>query len=141
MKFAGSGTVIVIDASSCPDVGFWGSTIALIAKAKGVEGAVIDGGCRDTWEIRRIEFPVFCSNIGRTEVVGRLEIRPEDVNIPVTIGGVTVNPYDIIIGDDDGVVVVPKGIAEEVLKRAERQLAMDRETQRKYLNKLGLSLP
>ena len=141
MKFAGSGTVIVVDSSSCPDVGFWGSTIALIAKAKGVEGTVIDGGCRDTWEIRRMEFPVFCSNIGRTEVVGRLEIRPEDVNIPVTIGGVTVNPYDIIIGDDDGVVVVPKGIAEEVLKRAERQLAMDRETQRKYLNKLGLFLP
>ena len=141
MRFAGPGTVIVINADGCMNVGFWGSMIALVAKAKGVEGAVIDGGCRDTWEIQHIRFPVFCRSRGKTEVIGRLEIRPENVNIPVSIGGVTVNPGDIIVGDDDGVVVVPKRIAPQVLERAEKQFALDRASQKPYLDMLGLTLP
>ena len=94
--------VIAINSDVCLDAGFWGSMIALVAKAKGVEGVVLDGGCRDVWEIQRIKFPVFSRGIGRTEVIGRLEIRSEDVNVQVSVGGVTVNSYDMIVGDDDG---------------------------------------
>ncbi|MEM2788875.1 MAG: RraA family protein [Candidatus Bathyarchaeia archaeon] len=140
MRSAGPGTIIAINCDGCLDVGFWGSMIALVAKAKGVEGVVLDGGCRDTWEIQRIRFPVFCRAIGRTEVVGRLEIKPEFINIPVSIGGVTVNPGDIVVGDDDGVVVVPRKIALQVVERAERQMAMDRASQKPYLDMLGLTL-
>ncbi|MEM1506858.1 MAG: RraA family protein [Candidatus Bathyarchaeia archaeon] len=140
MRSAGPGTIIAINCDGCLDVGFWGSMIALVAKAKGVEGVVLDGGCRDTWEIQRIRFPVFCRAIGRTEVVGRLEIKPEFINIPVSIGGVTVNPGDIVVGDDDGVVVVPRKIALQVVERAERQIAMDRASQKPYLDMLGLTL-
>lgn len=140
MKDAGPGTVLTVDLDGYVDVGFWGSMIALAAKDKGVEGIVLDGGCRDTWEIRKIGFPVFCRGIGRTEVIGRVEVKPENVSIPVEIGGVTVNPGDVVVGDDDGVVVVPRKVASEVLERAERQLSLDRKAQKPYLDKMGLTL-
>lgn len=139
MKFAGQGTVLVMDLAGYVDVGFWGSMIGLAAKDKGVEGVVLDGGCRDTWEIQQIRFPVFCRGTGRTEVIGRLELRPEDVNIPIVVGGANVNPGDVIVGDDDGVVVVPRKVAQQVLERAEKQLAIDRKAQKPYLDKVGLT--
>ncbi|MBS7653871.1 MAG: RraA family protein [Candidatus Bathyarchaeia archaeon] len=141
MRLAGPGTVIAINSAGCINVGFWGSMIALVAKSKSVEGVVLDGGCRDIWEIQRIRFPVFCRSRGRTEVVGRLEIPSENVNISILIGGVTVNPGDVIVGDDDGVVVVPRKIAHRVLERAEKQLMLDRNSQKPYLEKLGINLP
>lgn len=140
MKFAGRGTVIVVDLDGYVDVGFWGSMIGLVAKDKGVEGIVLDGGCRDVWEIQQIGFPVFCRGRGRTEVIGRIELKPEMVNVPVTVGGAIVNPSDIIVGDDDGVVVVPGKIASNVLERAERQLSLDRKAQKPYLDRMGLTL-
>lgn len=140
MKFAGRGTVIVVDLDGYIDVGFWGSMIALIAKEKGVEGIVLDGGCRDSREIRQIGFPVFCLGTGRTEVIGRVEVHPENVNAPVVIGGATIKPGDIVVGDDDGVVVVPRKVQSDVLLRAERQLSLDREAQKPYLDKMGLTL-
>ncbi|MBO3804101.1 MAG: RraA family protein, partial [Candidatus Brockarchaeota archaeon] len=140
MDLAGPGTALVVDAEGYVDVGFWGSMVALVAKRKGVKGIVLDGGCRDSWEIRRIGFPVFCRGVGRTEVVGRIELDKERVNVPVVVGGATINPGDIVVGDDDGVVVVPAKVASKVLERAERQLYLDREAQRPYLASLGLSL-
>ena len=140
MKLAGRGTVIVVDLDGYVDVGFWGSMIALVAKRKGVEGIVLDGGCRDSHEIKQVGFPVFCRGVGRTEVIGRVEVTPENVNVPVVIGGTIINPGDIVVGDDDGVVAVPMKVAPEVLARAERQLSTDRDSQRPYLEKLGLTL-
>jgi len=140
MKFAGPGTVLAVNLAGYDDVGFWGSMIGLVAKDKGVEGIVLDGGCRDTWEIQQIGFPVFCRAIGRTEVIGRIEIKPENVNTPVVIGGANVNPRDVMMGDDDGVIVVPRKVAEDVLERAERQLAADRKAQKPFLEKMGLTL-
>lgn len=140
MKHAGPGVVLAVDLDGCDDVGFWGSNIGLSAKVKGVEGVVLDGGCRDTYEVRKIRLPVFCRTIGRTEVIGRLEVKPENVNVPTTIGGALVNPGDIIVGDDDGVVVVPQKVAMQVLERAEKQLKLDREGQKTNLDKTGIKL-
>jgi len=140
MKHAGPGVVITVDLDGYNDVGFWGSMIGLSAKAKGVEGVVLDGGCRDTCEIRKIQFPVFCRAIGRTEVIGRIEVKQENVNVPVTVGGANVNPDDIVVGDDDGVVIVPKKVAVQVLERAEKQLDLDRKSQKPFLDKTGITL-
>ena len=139
MKFAGPGTVLVVNLAGYVDVGFWGSMIGLSAKDKGVEGVVLDGGCRDTWEVRQIGLPVFCRGRGRTEVIGRLEIKPENVNNPVVIGGANVNPGDVIVGDDDGLVVVPRRVAPEVLERSEKQFLLDRKAQKPFLDKMGLT--
>ena len=140
MKHAGPGVVLVVDLDGCDDVGFWGSNIGLSAKVKGVEGIVLDGGCRDTYEVRKIQFPVFCRTIGRTEVIGRIEIKPENVNVPITVGGARVNPSDVVVGDDDGVVIVPKNVATQVLERAEKQLELDRKGQKPFLDKTGITL-
>jgi len=140
MKHAGPGVVLAVDLDGCNDVGFWGSNIGLSAKVKGVEGIVLDGGCRDTYEVRKIQFPVFCRAIGRTEVIGRIEIKPENVNVPITVGGAYVNPGDIVVGDDDGVVIVPKKVATQVLERAEKQLELDRKGQKPFLDKTGITL-
>jgi len=140
LRIAGPGDVIVVDVDGYVDVGFWGSMVALVAKQKGVRGIVLDGGCRDSLEIQQIGFPVFCRGKGRTEVIGRVELDHNCVNIPVVVGGVTINPRDIVVGDDDGVVVVPGKVAAKVLERAERQLNLDREAQKPYLARMGLSL-
>jgi 4-hydroxy-4-methyl-2-oxoglutarate aldolase len=140
MKHSGPGIVLVVDLDGCDDVGFWGSNIGLSAKVKGVEGIVLDGGCRDTYEVRKIQFPVFCRTIGRTEVIGRIEIKPENVNVPITVGGACVNPGDIVVGDDDGVVIVPKNVATKVLERAEKQLELDRKGQKPFLDRTGITL-
>jgi len=139
-KIAEPGHVLVADADGYTEVGFWGSYIALVAKDKGITGLVIDGGCRDISEIRKERFPVFCRGIGRTETIGRQELRPEHVNIPVTVGRVLVEPGDFVIGDDDGVVVVPKELADAVSKRALKQIQDDRRMQRLYLKKFGIQL-
>jgi regulator of RNase E activity RraA len=140
MKHAGPGVVLAVDLDGCNDVGFWGSNIGLSAKVKGVEGIVLDGGCRDTYEVRKIQFPVFCRAIGRTEVIGRIEIKPENVNVPITVGGAYVNSGDVVVGDDDGVVIVPKKVAAQVLERAEKQLELDRKGQKPFLDKTGITL-
>lgn len=139
-KIAESGHVLVADAGGYTEVGFWGSYIALVAKDKSIMGLVIDGGCRDIGEIRKEKFPVFCRGIGRTETIGRQELHPEDVNIPVTVGRVLVEPGDFVIGDDDGVVVVPRELADVVSERALKQIQDDRRMQRPYLEKFGIQL-
>lgn len=139
-KIAEPGHVLVADAGGYTEVGFWGSYIALVAKDKGIMGLVIDGGCRDIGEIRKEKFPVFCRGIGRTETIGRQELRLEDVNIPVTVGRVLVKPGDFVVGDDDGVVVVPRELADVVSERALKQIQDDRRMQRSYLEKFGIQL-
>lgn len=73
-------------------------------------------------------------------MIGRQELRPEDVNIAVTIGGVLVEPGDFVMGDDDGVVIIPKELADVVSQRALKQFQDDRKNQRPYLNKFGIQL-
>ena len=140
LNIAEPGNVLVADAGGYTQVGFWGSFIALIARDKGIVGLVIDGGCRDIAEIRKERFPVFCKGVGRTETVGRQELRPEDVNIPVTVGGVLIEPGDFVMGDDDGVVVIPRNIADVVSLRALKQFQEDRRNQKPYLEKFKIKL-
>ena len=89
-------------------------------------GAVIDGGCRDVIEIESMGFPVFTKGIAPTNSVGRYINVGK--NIPVTCGGVAVAPGDIIIGDSDGVVVVPQQFALDVLKKAQELEAKEAVT-------------
>ncbi|MGQ9690914.1 MAG: hypothetical protein ACUVQY_06585 [Thermoproteota archaeon] len=111
-------------------VDFWGSYIALIARDMGIAGLIIDGGYRDVREVRKERFPVFCRVIGHTEVIGRQELRPEDVNIAVTIGGVLVELGDFVVGDDDDLVIIPKELADVVSQRELKQFQDDRKNQR-----------
>jgi regulator of RNase E activity RraA len=94
-------------------------------KARGVAGCVLDGGCRDVSFIREEGFPVFCRYVTPEDSTWRWELGATQV--PVTIGRVRVEPGDWIVGDDDGVVVVPHAIAEDVLREAEGKAATESE--------------
>lgn len=111
---AKAGDVIVIDANGKPPA-VWGELATLSCIQKGIKGVVIDGAIRDTGEISKLNFPAFAklvsSNAGEPKGFGEMGVK-------ISCGGVEVNPGDFIIGDDDGVIVVPKEEAIEVANRA-----------------------
>jgi regulator of RNase E activity RraA len=94
-------------------------------KARGVAGCVLDGGCRDVRFILDEGFPVFCRFVTPEDSTWRWEL--ESTQVPVTIGDVRIDPGDWIVGDDDGVVVIPAVLAEDVLAEAERKAATESE--------------
>ena len=113
----GSGTVVVWDASGDRRAALWGEVMTATCKRKGVRGAVVDGGTRDTRQVLAQEFPVFYRYRTSNGSLGRCLIT--DYQVPIRIGDATIRPGDIVFGDIDGVLVVPREIAYEVLVRAE----------------------
>lgn len=118
---SGPGQVLIVVLEDgggwrAKDIAGIGGLMATDAKARGLEGAIIDGGARDLNEITRLGFPVFARSFVPSSSVGRYTSVFK--NEPVTCAGVLINPGDIIVADRDGVVAVPKEHAEAVLKRA-----------------------
>lgn len=129
-----AGSVMVISINAERDVAVWGGLMTAGAEVNGLAGAVLDGGVRDVTEIRRdSHFQVFSRSVSPATTLGRFKTL--SCNEPVLCGGVLVHPGDLIVGDLDGVVVVPKDHVQAVLKMAteieEReavQAALIRET-------------
>ncbi len=115
---APTGMIYVMKLEDGLDYAGMGALMGQAMKVRGFTAAVIDGGLRDLPQIQRIQFPVFSRGIVPSTVVNHY--RFGGVNVPVTCAGVTVNPGDIITADEDGVVVVPRDKAEEVLKKAQQ---------------------
>jgi regulator of RNase E activity RraA len=132
-----SDEVLVIDAKRTR-AGILGSANTLQGRIKGMVGYVIDGTCRDSYECIIQETPVFCTVRSPAHPMGR--IRPVSDSKPIVCAGVVVRPGDFIIADDDGVVVIPQEIAEEVARRAKLIQDKDRPGRRAAYEKLGLPL-
>jgi regulator of RNase E activity RraA len=94
-------------------------------KARGAAGCVLDGGCRDVRFILEEGFPVFCGHVAPDDSTYRWEL--EETQVPITIGDVRIEPGDWVVGDDDGVVVVPRDLAEGVHAEAEQKAATESE--------------
>jgi regulator of RNase E activity RraA len=123
------GSVIVIGIDGFRDVAVWGGLMTAGAVVNGIEGAVLDGGVRDIEEIERdFAFPVFARSICPATTVGRF--KTVAANVPVKVGGVMVNPGDLIVGDRDGVIVVPTSLVEVVLRDAQDIEQREREQTR-----------
>ena len=129
--------VLVIDAKRVP-AGILGSNNTLNGRSKGVVGYVIDGTIRDSHECTIQKTPGFCTVRSPAHPMGRL-VGVSD-NKPIKCAGVTVNPGDYIVADDDGVMVVPKDIADEVAHRAKLIQGADRPGRLKLYKKLGMPL-
>lgn len=140
------GSVIVISIESGEsDVAVWGGLMTAGAVANGHVGAVLDGGIRDLTEIRRdYGFPVYARDVSPGTTLGRY--RTVASQVPVRVGGIMVHPGDIVVGDIDGVVVVPHAQAAEVLAMAQEidsreleqaKLIMAEKSLRKGLAKYG----
>lgn len=139
------GSVVVIAIGGEADVAVWGGLMTAGAFARGLAGAVLDGGVRDIAEIRRdYDFPVIARSVSPGTTLGRF--RTVASNVPVTCGGIEVNPGDLVVGDIDGVVVVPREHAEAVLEMAreidareleQARLIIEAKSLRKGLAKYG----
>lgn len=130
------GHVIVTESGGGPEVGFWGSQNGMDAVEGGAVGIVTDGYCRDTAEVARQKTPVVARHRGRTIIPGRIEVV--EVQGTIACGGAQVRPGDIVGCDDDGVVVVPSEVAEEVAIHARAILLADMRSRRRHYQKLGL---
>jgi regulator of RNase E activity RraA len=110
------GCIVVIDPGDETKAAHWGELMSHTARAKGAAGVVIAGGVRDTPEIVRMGFPCFRRFHSPLTAVWRFDIT--DFAVPIRIGGVAVAPGDFILGDVDGVLVIPAGAIDEVIARA-----------------------
>jgi regulator of RNase E activity RraA len=113
---APAGSVYVMVLQDGLDYGGIGGLMVTTMKVRGLAGAIVDGSIRDLPQIQRLQFPVYSRGVSPGTTIGHF--RCAGVNVPVNCAGVTVNPQDIIAADEDGVVVVPREKAEEILKRA-----------------------
>ena len=112
---AASGDVLVVHCSDYYEAGYWGDLMSLGAKTKGLAGVVIDACVRDADDIEAMNFPVFSRGLC---IRGTSSLEGGTLNKSIVIGGVTINPGDIIVGDRDGVVVVPKELLAETIEKA-----------------------
>ena len=120
--------ICVWDTGSETDAAHWGEVMTASARARGARGAVIDGGIRDTRQVLAQNFPVFYRYRTSNGSLGRCKITGHQV--PVKIDKVIIRPGDIVLGDIDGVVIVPRTLAYEVLVRAEEIVASEQEIRR-----------
>ena len=116
------GDVIVVDAGGVCDNAIIGELMSARAEQRGVGGMVIWGAIRDSAELRQGSFPVFASGVTHR---GPYKNGPGEINVPIVMGGIPVNPGDIVVGDADGLVVVPQEHAEAILASAKAILAKE----------------
>ena len=129
------GDFIVIDASGV-DAGLMGSENTLGVMRRGGTGLVTSGGVRDTDEIIAQKVPFWSARISQSMVQGRLQL--DAVDVPVSVGGVTVHPGDIVVADGDGVIVVPAQHAQAVAQLAREEHERDKQLRRKHYEALGM---
>jgi regulator of RNase E activity RraA len=115
---APAGSVYVMVLEDGADIAGIGGLMATAMKVRGLAGAVVDAAIRDTPQIKRIQFPVFSVGVAPSTSINHY--RFAGTNVPVTCAGVRVHPNDIIVADEDGVAVVPRAHAEDVLKKAQQ---------------------
>jgi len=118
LDVARPGDVVIVDAGASPSNAVLGDIICTKARHRGIQGFIVDGMVRDLSGINEVKMPVFARG---TTPVGPLHRGPGEINYPIACGGVVTSPGDIVVADADGIVVVPTGVAEELLERLRAQ--------------------
>jgi len=124
ITMARPGDVLVVDADGYLETGHVGELMCTSCQANDLAGLVIDGAVRDSQGITAMEFPVYARG---THPQGPYKQDPGSINVSVSCGGVTVRPGDVMVGDDDGITVVPKADAARVLEEARHKLSAEAE--------------
>jgi 4-hydroxy-4-methyl-2-oxoglutarate aldolase len=131
-----AGTVVVLDNGGREDCTVWGDIMTQLAHTKGLAGTIIDGPCRDVHLCLSLGYPIYSRSYSMK--TGKDRVQVDQVQGPVSIGSARVRPGDLIVGDADGVVVIPRELEEKVLAIAEEIEAA--ETKIREAIKGGMSL-
>lgn len=134
-RYKGGEDEVYVIAAQGSRAGILGSANTLDFVSKGVVGFVIDGTCRDSGECIMQQSPVFCTVRSYTHPMGRIRVKSDSE--PVVCAGVYVCPGDVILADDDDVICIPQGIADEVARRAYKIQQKDRVDRRRFYETLG----
>jgi regulator of RNase E activity RraA len=127
LEFCRPGDVLVVDAGGDLNNAVVGGILTFYAATIGLAGIVIDGAIRDVAEIREREFPVYARGVTHR---GPYKDGPGEINVTVCIGGMVVNPGDIVVGDQDGLLAIPQEGVGELISKARGVLAAEAETLR-----------
>lgn len=131
LDMAQPGDILVVDAQGDMSNSIMGELMVLWAKKRGLGGFVIDGAIRDIGSIKEMNIPVYAKGI---TPAGPYKDGPGEINAPVVCGGVVVNPGDIIVGDEDGVVVVRPEDAAELVKKTKAKNMAEQQTMKDIEN-------
>ena len=141
---AGEGDILVVDAKGYTQAGPWGDVLTLAAQERGLAGLVIDGAVRDSQEIIASGFPVFTRGVCIRKTT---KVQKGRANVPVTIGGVLIQPGDILVGDADGLVRVAAADIDTALTSSEHRELKEEQMRARIregattLDLLGLTRP
>ena len=114
------GDVMVVSSSSGS---YWGELLATASRVRGARGIVGDCYARDIATLVEMRYPTFVAGALAYDSLGRIDVKA--VGVPIECAGVTVHSGDMVIGDDDGVAVIPRGVAEEVVRLAEEKASSE----------------
>ncbi|RSK32631.1 RraA family protein [Bhargavaea beijingensis] len=144
MRTASPGDVLVVDAKGDLTKAVAGDFVVGMMKTLGLAGLVVDGAVRDVHDIRALGFPVF---VRGTTVAASSKTGEGEVNVPISCGGAAVRPGDLVVGDADGVTIIPREQEQAVLQKAlaklekdearEREVAGDIDAVRRYLDMMA----
>jgi len=123
------GDVMVVALTEPAEYGYLGELVATALQYRGVEGFVIDSGVRDVAELQQLRFPVWSRYVTAR---GTVKETVGDVNVPVVCAGQEVNPGDVVVADDDGVVIVPREDAPQVLQASRERERKEAESRARY---------
>lgn len=127
-RVAEPGDIMVLTNGGSPHGALWGEIASYYSRIRKLGGAVIDGATRDTRQIAEMAFPVFASHVSVSYPGKR---GPGAVNVPVVLAGVTVKPGDLMVGDADGIIVIPPAHVETAIRNAEARMAKEAELKRR----------
>lgn len=131
LDLAKPGDIVVVDAQGDLTNSIMGELMTLWAKKRGIGGFIIDGAIRDVGALKKMDIPIYAAGV---TPAGPYKDGPGEINVPVTCGGVVVHPGDILVGDEDGIVVINPSEAKEILEKSKAKSRMEFQTMEEIAN-------